>query len=152
MEYDYGKVARVALPKGDRGCPRCHCSGQRPPTSKLLRSDIDVDDDTRHNDFYLRITILPESKADTQEFKKAELVLFKNNKDEKFADVWMLPARLWFQDTNGDEVSWEFKNMTTKKKFLAKDFEAPRFPDKEWKSEWSKPPVPTVSRSSAPPK
>jgi TIGR03009 family protein len=156
-EYHYGKkVAHVAqLPKegiGDNTAMIFLFGTKAADIKKRFDLDIDVDDDARHNDFYLRINVLPKSKADMQEFKKAELVLFKNNKDEKFADVWMLPARLWFQHPNGNQVSWEFKNMTTKKKFLAKDFEAPRFPDKEWKSEWSKPPVPTVSRSSAPPK
>ena len=37
-------------------------------------------------------------------------------------------------------------------KLLKADFKAPGFPDKEWKSEWVKPPAPTVTRTSAPAK
>ena len=120
--------------------------------ARRVSKSIDVDDDKKHNDFYLHISILPKSKEDMQEFKKAELVLWKNNKDPKYADTWMLPARLWFQHPNGNQISWEFQKMSTQSKLAKGDFKPPSFPDKEWKSEWSKPPVPTVSRTVAPPK
>lgn len=87
-----------------------------------------------------------------QDFEKAELVLWKNNKDPKFADRWMLPARLWFQNANKDQMLWEFKNLTTQGRLKPADFVAPGLPDKEWKPEWRRPPVPTVSRSTAPSK
>jgi hypothetical protein len=42
--------------------------------------------------------------------------------------------------------------MSTQTKLMKADFKAPGFPDKEWKSEWVKPPTPTVSRVAAPTK
>ena len=42
--------------------------------------------------------------------------------------------------------------MNTEPKLMPSDFKAPGFPDEEWKSEWTRPPVPTVTRTSAPPK
>lgn len=111
---------------------------------------IDVDDPKRHTDYYLFIEIRPKTKDDALEFKKAELVLWKNNKDEKFADRWMLPARLWFQKPNGDQIMWEFQELTTQKKFLPRDFAAPSFPDKAWRAEWMRQPAPDVIRTAGP--
>ena len=112
-------------------------------------ANIDVDDPEKHNDHYLHIQIRPKTKDDMLEFNKAELVLWKNNKDPKFADQWMLPARLWFQNPNKDQIMWEFKNLTTKTKLLPADFKAPGFPDKEWKSEWRRPAGPDRSAGAA---
>ena len=66
------------------------------------------------------------------------------------ADRWMLPAWLWFQSPNKDQMVWEFKELTTKGGLKPADFKAPGFPDKEWKAQWMKPPAPTVTRTSAP--
>jgi len=156
-DYDYSKkIARVLqLPKdgiGDNTIMAFLFGMKAAEIKSRYDLSIDVDDKDKHNDFYLHIQILPKSRADMQEFKKAELVLWKNNKDAKYADVWMLPARLWFQHPNGNQVSWEFKNMSTKTKLMKADFKAPGFPDKDWKSEWVKPPTPTVSRVGAPTK
>jgi TIGR03009 family protein len=156
-EYDYGKkIARVQqLPKEgirDNTAIAILFGMKAADAKKRFDLSIDVDDAERYSDFYLHIRILPKTKEDMQEFKKAELVLWKNNKDPKYADLWMLPARLWFQNTNGDMVTWEFQKMSTQAKLGKADFKAPSFPDKEWKSEWSKPPAPTVSRTVAPPK
>jgi TIGR03009 family protein len=109
---------------------------------------VDVEDAKKYTEHYIHITILPKTRADLQEFKKAELILWKNNKDAKFADLWMLPARLWFQQTNGDQIIWQFDQMTTQKKLTAEHFKAPGFPsgDKDWKSEWITPPKPEVVR------
>lgn len=152
-EYDYGrKVARVLqLPKagvGDNTLMSFLFGMKADEIKKRYHLSIDVENNDKHNKFYLHIGILPKSREDMQEFKKAELVLWKNNEDPKYADVWMLPARLWFQHPNGDQVTWEFKNLTTQKKFHKSDFKAPGFPDRDWKSEWVKPPTPTVTRTS----
>lgn len=156
-EYLYGqKIARVAqLPKdgvSDHMMMSFLFGMKAADVKKRFDVSVDVENPDKHNDFYLHINILPKSKEDMQDFKKAELVLWKNNKDSKYADLWMLPARLWFQNVEGDQVTWEFKNMSTEKKFLPADFKAPGFPDKDWRSEWAKPPQPTVTRTSAPPK
>jgi TIGR03009 family protein len=156
-DYDYGKkIARVLqLPKNGIGdIPvMTFLFGMKAAEIKARYDlSIDVDNPDKHNDFYLHIGISPKSPADMQEFKKAELVLWKNNKDPKFADFWMLPARLWFQHPNGNQITWEFKNLSTTGKLMKGDFKAPGFPDKEWKSEWVKPPTPTVSRVAGPKK
>jgi TIGR03009 family protein len=156
-EYDYSKkIAWVQqLPKegfGDNMLMTFLYGLKAEDIKKRYDLSIDVEDKEKFNEHYLHIAILPKSKEDMQEFKKAELVLWVNNKDPKFADYWLLPARLWFQQPNGNQIIWEFQKMTTQKKLVAKDFEAPGFPDKEWRSDWSKPPAPTVTRTSAPPK
>jgi len=145
-EYDYAaKVARVEqLPKegvGDNVVMAFLFMSKAADLKKRFDLSIDVDDETKHNDHYLHIQIRPKTKDDMLEFSKAELVLWKNNKDPKFADQWMLPARLWFQNPNKDQLVWEFKNLSTKTKLLPADFKAPGFPDKEWKSEWRRPPA-----------
>ena len=154
-EYDYGaKRARVdQLPKegvGDNLVMAFLFMGKAADLKKRFDLTIDVDDPDKHTDHYLHIQVRPRRKEDMQEFEKAELVLWKNNKDPKFADRWMLPARLWFQNTNKDQMVWEFKNLTTQGRLKPADFVAPGLPDKEWKPEWRRPPVPTVSRSTAP--
>lgn len=111
---------------------------------------INVEDPEQYNENYMFITIYPKSKEDQQEFAKAQLVLWVNTKDEKFAQNWMLPARLWFQYPNKNQVVWEFRQMNAKKELLPADFKAPAFPDKEWKPEWMELPKPTVR--SVPPK
>lgn len=156
-DYDYSKkIARVLqLPKdgvGDNTIMAFLFGMKAAEIKTRYDLSIDVDDKDKHNDFYVHIQILPKARADMQEFKKAELVLWKNNKDAKYADLWMLPARLWFQHPNGNQITWEFKEMKTQTKLMKLDFKAPGFPDKEWKSEWVKPPTPTVSRVGAPTK
>jgi TIGR03009 family protein len=156
-DYDYqGKVARVLqLPKegiGDNTMMTMLFGMKSADVKKRFDLSIDVDDNTRFNANYIHFTILPRTREDMQEFKKAELVLWKNDADKKYVDHFLLPARLWFQQPNGNQITWEFRNMTIKTTFPKDEFKAPGFPDKEWRSEWVKPPTPTVSRTSAPAK
>jgi len=127
---------------------------------KRYHISVDPTNPDKFNDFYIHFTILPKTREDMQEFAKAELVLYKFNKPEdkenqkKFADYWMLPARLWFQHANKNQVTWEFKGLSTQKKLLARDFAAPAFPDKEWTREWAvnpneKPLAPTAVRPTS---
>jgi TIGR03009 family protein len=111
---------------------------------------MEPDNKRKMTEWYAHIGILPKSDADKQEFKLAELVLI-HNRDEKVRDLMMLPARLWFQNTNGNEITWEFKEMKTKIELDAKAFEAPKVPA-NWKSEWGTPPKPTVTRGTGYPK
>lgn len=150
--YDYkAKVARTEqLPKegvGNDTMMSFLFMTKAADLKKRYELAIDVDDPKRHTDFYLFIEVRPKTTDDAQEFKKAELVLWKNNKDEKFADRWMLPARLWFQKPNGEQIMWEFQGLTTQKRLLPRDFEAPGMPGKDWKPEWLRPPTQPVSRA-----
>lgn len=154
-EYDYGKKIVRVLQLSKEGINDSTIMSflfgmKAADIKKRYDMSVDIENPKKYNENYLHITILPRNKEDMQEFKKAELVLWVNR--DKFADLLMLPARLWFQHPNGNQVSWEFKNMNPQKKFLKGDFKEPGFPDKEWKAEWAKPPVPTVSRTVAPPK
>jgi TIGR03009 family protein len=156
-EYDYGaKVVKVEqLPAegvGDNVLMAFLFMGKAADLKKRFDLSIDVDDPEKFTEHYLHIQVRPRRKEDMQEFEKAELVLWKNNKDPKFADRWMLPARLWFQNTNKDQMVWEFKGLTTQGRLKPAEFVAPGLPDKEWKPEWRRPPTPTVSRSSGPSK
>ncbi len=158
-DYQYkAKKALVAkLPKnsiGDNTLLSFMFGMKAEDIKKRYYVSVDPTNPDKFNDFYIHFTILPKSREDMQEFAKAELVLYKNNKDPKFADYWMLPARLWFQHTNKNQVTWEFKGLTTQKKLLARDFAAPAFPDKEWTRDWAvnpneKPVAPTAVRSGS---
>jgi TIGR03009 family protein len=145
-QYDYAqkKAMTEQLPRegmGDNSMMSFLFMTRAADLKRRYSMSIDVDDPKRHTDHYLFIDIRPRTKDDMVEFKKAELVLWKNNKDEKFADRWMLPARLWFQKPNGEQIIWEFQNLSTKTRLLPRDFKAPGFPDKEWKPEWIRPPT-----------
>jgi TIGR03009 family protein len=92
--------------------------------------------DPKFNEFYVRLTIKPKTDADKQDFKKAELVLWRNKTNPKYAGNYMLPARLWFQRTNGSQVTWEFKDLE-EKKFAKEEFALPKL-SADWTIERAK--------------
>jgi TIGR03009 family protein len=108
---------------------------------------IDVDDPKRTTEHYLSIDIRPKTRDDMLEFKKAELVLWKNAKDEKYSDRWMLPARVWFQKPNDDQIMWQFQDQSTTKQLLPRDFAAPPLPDRTWKPESLRPSGPPAKQA-----
>ena len=154
-QYDYTQklVLTDPLPKegiGDNSMMSFLFMTKAADLKKRYDLSIDMDDPKRNTDFYLFIDVLPKTKDDAIEFKRAQVVLWNNNTDEKFFDRWMLPARLWFQKPNGEQIMWEFQNLTTKKALLPRDFAAPPPPDKEWRPEWMHPPAPTLTRRPVP--
>jgi TIGR03009 family protein len=154
-QYDYTQkvILTDRLPKegiGDNSMMSFLFMTKAADLKKRYDMTIDVDDPKRRTDYYLFIDVRPKTKDDAIEFKQAQVVLWINNADEKFFDRWMLPARLWFQKPNGEQIMWEFKELTTKKALLPRDFKAPAPPDKEWKPQWMRQPTPTVTRTSAP--
>jgi TIGR03009 family protein len=145
-QYDYFQkvILTDPLPKegiGDNSMMSFLFMTKAADLKKRYDLSIDVDDPARHTDSWLYIDVRPKTKEDAIDFKKAQVVLWKNNKDPKFADFWMLPAQLWFQKPNGEQIMWEFKELTTKKRLLPRDFEAPSPPDKEWTRRWMRTPV-----------
>ncbi|WP_020471076.1 TIGR03009 domain-containing protein [Zavarzinella formosa] len=141
-DYQYKtKVAKVAkLPKeniGDNTLLSFMFGMKADEIKKRYHITVEPENPDKFNEHYVHLMILPKTREDMQEFAKAELVLWKNNKDPKYADYWMLPARLWFQHPNKNQVIWEFNGMNTQKKLIARDFSAPAFPDKEWTREWA---------------
>ncbi len=153
-QYDYTQkvVLTDPLPKdgvGDDSMMSFLFMTSAANLKKRYDLSIDVEDPKRHTENYVYLRVLPRSKADAQDFERAEVVLWKNNTDEKFFDRWMLPARIWYKQPNGEQIMWDFQNMTTQKKFTVKDFAAPGMPD-GWTPKWMKAPPPSVIRTSAP--
>ena len=103
---------------------------------------IDVDDPEKHNDHYLHIQILPKTQgrhAGVQ--RRPSWSCGRTTRTRSSPTSGCCPARLWFQHPNGDQITGSSRTMTTQTKLLPADFKAPGFPDKEWKSEWVKPPA-----------
>jgi TIGR03009 family protein len=153
-QYDYFQkvILTDPLPKegiGDNSMMSFLFMTKAADLKKRYDLSIDVDDPKRHNDSYLSIDVRPKTKEDAVEFKKAQVVLW-DNADPKFADSRMLPARLWFQKPNGEQIMWEFKELTTKKRLLPRDFEAPAPPDKEWTRQWMRTPAQANGAGSPP--
>ena len=152
-QYDYAqkKVLTDPLPKegvGDNAMMSFLFMTKAADLKKRYDMTIDVDDPKQYTESFLYIDIRPRTRDDKIEFKKARVVLWKNNTNEKYFDRWMLPAQLWFQSPNGDQVIWEFQDLTTKKRLRPRDFEAPSPPNQEWKPEWMRQPAPTAPRAS----
>lgn len=154
-DYQYkSKVAKVAkLPKdniGDNTLLSFMFGMKADDIKKRYYISFDPENPEKFTDNFIFLTIYPKSPADMQEFAKAELVLWKNNKDPKYADYWMLPARLWFQNTNKNQIMWEFSGMNSQRKMAARDFAPPPFPDKEWTREWAQNPNEKPSQTVRP--
>jgi len=100
------------------------------------RYELSLDlSDPKFNEYYARLTIKPKTDADKQDFKKAELVLWRSQ-NPKYAGNYMLPARLWFQRTNGSQVTWEFTDLE-ERKFAKEDFALPKL-SADWTIERAK--------------
>lgn len=68
--------------------------------------------------YYHYLQIQPRLAADKADFSVAQLVLRRDN---------LLPARVWFHQPNGNEVTWEFQARRDVE-LPAKDFEQPQLP------------------------
>jgi TIGR03009 family protein len=142
------KVARVhPLPEGGWSHPLFELlvGMKTADVQKRFDLSVDPDNDSKFGKHYLSIVLTPKAKEDGREFKKAELVLWKNDEDAQFKKYFMLPARLWFQSPNGDQLMWEFKGLTPKD-LTEDDFAAPKL-GADWKVERPKPPQATPGGS-----
>jgi TIGR03009 family protein len=135
-ELDYrAKIARVrALPADGLKHPALAVllGGKAADLQKRYELSIDPERALRDSN-YLAISIRPKTKEDQQDMVKAELVLWQNEKDEKFKNHWMLPARLWFQQPNQEQITWLFLDPTPADLIKA-DFAVPKLPA-DWKTE-----------------
>ena len=135
-ELDYrAKIARVrALPADGLKHPALAVllGGKAADLQKRYELSIDPERALRDSN-YLAISIRPKTKEDQQDMVKAELVLWQNEKDEKFKNHWMLPARLWFQQPNQEQITWLFLDPTPADLIKA-DFVVPKLPA-DWKTE-----------------
>jgi TIGR03009 family protein len=86
---------------------------------------------------YIYLNVLPKKPADKQEFSEAQLVFYHPNIGTfgpKWADLALLPARLWFKNPNGNQVIWTFSEANLSPKLEKSDFVPPNLP-KDWRIE-----------------
>lgn len=77
----------------------------------------------KEDKWYIYISVTPRFRNDKADFQKARLVL---NKDS------FLPRQVWFESTNGDEVTWDIPRIQSGVRLDRRQFDRPRVP-KGWK-------------------
>ena len=76
------------------------------------------------DNFYFYLEIVPKLEKDKADFAKARLTLVRKT---------YLPAQLWFQQANQDEVTWDLSRVNPEANHLRPaDFASPQTP-KDWK-------------------
>ncbi len=76
-------------------------------------------DVTAENQHYIYLEITPRLAANMREFSRAQLVLWANT---------MLPRRLWLEQPNGNEITWDLPHVDTETKLRPVDFTPPPAP------------------------
>jgi TIGR03009 family protein len=66
--------------------------------------------------WYYYLEIMPRSPTDRADFTRARLVLTATN---------FLPRQLWFEQPNGNEVTWDFNKLSTGVELRPAEFERP---------------------------
>ena len=74
--------------------------------------------------WYSYVKIEPIEAADKADFSEAQLVLSNSN---------YLPRRLWFRQSNGNEVTWDFPKLISGADIRATEFERPALPAADWR-------------------
>jgi TIGR03009 family protein len=69
--------------------------------------------------WYYYIRVLPREQKDKADFTQARLVLLKSS---------YLPAQLWFEQPNGNEVYWDFTKLYTGVQLQPQEFQRPAPP------------------------
>jgi TIGR03009 family protein len=84
--------------------------------------------------WYYYLDVLPRESRDQQEFQRARLVLVAST---------YLPRRLWFQEANGNEITWDFPQVQTGVALNPQEFTRPALPA-GW--QWRQVPPPGPAR------
>jgi TIGR03009 family protein len=92
------------------------------------RYDITLLAPPPNDKWYHYLLIKPKSAADRADFARARLVL---------SNTTYLPRQLWFEQPNGDEVTWDFLKLDIKTEVKLTEFAAPATPP-GWKLERTK--------------
>jgi TIGR03009 family protein len=89
--------------------------------------------------WYYYIDVLPRYDADKVDFTRARLVLLQST---------FMPRQVWFEQPNGDEVTWDIPRIDATKPVDRREFQQPTLP-----SDWTFFRVPRTEapRSSEPP-
>lgn len=74
--------------------------------------------------WYHYIRIEPTMPSDRADFTEARLVLFQRD---------FMPRQLWFQQPNGNEVTWEFQRITNNVNLDPQEFEITKLPAADWR-------------------
>lgn len=77
----------------------------------------------KEDQHYFYVEVLPRLPQDKADFQRSRLVLNKDN---------FLPRQLWFEQPNGDEVTWDLPRTQNGAPLDRKEFVAPQ-PPKDWK-------------------
>lgn len=77
----------------------------------------------KEDQWYVYVDVAPKDAKDKADFARARLVLNKET---------YLPRQLWFEHSNGNEVTWDVPKVQTPVKLERRDFDAPKTPD-GWK-------------------
>jgi TIGR03009 family protein len=73
----------------------------------------------KEDTYYIYVDITPRFPSDKADFKRARLVLNKDN---------FLPRQLWFEHANGNEVTWDIPRLQAGVALERRAFDAPRVP------------------------
>jgi TIGR03009 family protein len=94
------------------------------------RYDLKLDHEDK---WYIYVNVQPRDARDKADFKRAQLILNRSN---------FLPRRLWFEHTNGSEVTWDILSIQSGVPLKRDLFDAPRTP-----AGWKLVPVPLNSNT-----
>jgi len=73
----------------------------------------------KEDTWYIYVDVVPRFAADRADFARARLVLLKDT---------FLPRQLWFEHTNGNEVTWDIQRLDPKASIDRRAFDAPKAP------------------------
>jgi TIGR03009 family protein len=90
----------------------------------------------KEDKWYIYVTVMPRFAVDKAEFARAQLVLNKDN---------FLPRQLWFEHSNGNEITWDIPRLQSGASIDRRVFDAPK-PPPGWKL------VPVTRAAAAPPR
>lgn len=88
-------------------------------TQAKLRYDLKLLPSPANDNWYYYIEIQPRERADKADFTRARLVLTRMN---------FLPRQLWFEQPNGNEVTWDFNKLLTAVDLRPAEFDQPAPP------------------------
>lgn len=104
------------------------------------RYELKLVEKDKEDPWYYYIDIVPKMPQDKADFARARLVLNKQD---------MTPRQLWFEQPNGNEITWDIPKIDSQAKMNRNDFTSPNVPT-GWKLEQM--PRPAGDRTDMPPR
>ncbi len=98
---------------------------------------------TKETEWYAYLMITPQNAADKQEFSSAQLTIWvKNPNPQGKPNLAMMPARLWYRQPTGKEVTYMFEDMQPNAALNKASFVPTRIPGYEVKTAQALEPAP----------